>query len=391
MDGLPDHDPGELPPDFVDPIENPDLDWIGEADPEDYEHLREAWEQRLAEEPEQVEVDLRIGPDGERLRMLAPCAVPGINLRDYSRNPQSRGAGAPCSIRLATIQLSQARIAVDVRLAELIGLIMKANEAQGYVYRRADTGAYNCRKIAGTSTWSWHAWAWAVDGNWQTNPYTSPLRTDRPEWERARWNRYGFAGGWDYSGRKDAMHTEWMGDVAEIAAALVLARRELLPIINGTAPKPAPAPTPGGGGTKWKPIPLGGVTVLGSSGEQVKRDQRELVRLGFGVGSAGADGFAGDDTITAARAFQAAAGIGVDGKIGSGTRAAFGKVPNFPGSTAYRRFQERLRQRGWQIGVDGKWGPESTRVLTAFQREKGLSADGRPGPITWTALWTRSR
>lgn len=53
-----------------------------------------------------------------------------------------------------------------------------------------------------------------------------------------------------------------------------------------------------------------------------------------------------------------------------------------------RTWQARMRQRGWRIAVDGKYGPESTAVARAFQREKGLRADGKVGRETWAAAWT---
>lgn len=54
--------------------------------------------------------------------------------------------------------------------------------------------------------------------------------------------------------------------------------------------------------------------------------------------------------------------------------------------TVYRA-QSRLRERGWKITVDGRYGPKTAAVVKAFQKEKKLSADGRLGPKTWRALW----
>lgn len=159
--------------------------------------------------------------------MAYTCAVPGINLADYSKGPLQRGWGNPCSGTMARVQLTVAAVSVDTRLAELVGLIMRANERDGYRYRAVDTGAYNCRKIAGTDTWSNHAWGAAVDCNWQSNPFTAALQTDRPAWEIDRWARYGWAWGGKYTGKKDAMHSEFMGTPAQAQAALVLARKEL--------------------------------------------------------------------------------------------------------------------------------------------------------------------
>lgn len=50
--------------------------------------------------------------------------------------------------------------------------------------------------------------------------------------------------------------------------------------------------------------------------------------------------------------------------------------------------QRRLRERGWRITVDGKYGPSTAAVVTAFQHEKHLQPDGVVGAATWRALWT---
>lgn len=55
--------------------------------------------------------------------------------------------------------------------------------------------------------------------------------------------------------------------------------------------------------------------------------------------------------------------------------------------SAVRRFQQRLRERGWSIVADGIFGPATEAVVEAFQREKGLVVDGIVGPATWRAAW----
>lgn len=52
-----------------------------------------------------------------------------------------------------------------------------------------------------------------------------------------------------------------------------------------------------------------------------------------------------------------------------------------------RTIQARLAQRGWTIGVDGDFGPQTDRVIRQFQAEKNLGVDGVVGPKTWAALW----
>ena len=72
-------------------------------------------------------------------------------------------------------------------------------------------------------------------------------------------------------------------------------------------------------------------------------------------------------------------------------------TPNHPwpgvyvkqGSTGdiVRTIQARLSARGWTIGVDGQFGPQTDRVIRQFQAEKNLGVDGIVGPATWSALW----
>lgn len=70
-------------------------------------------------------------------------------------------------------------------------------------------------------------------------------------------------------------------------------------------------------------------------------------------------------------------------------------VPTFPGlmvrgnmGPGVRALQQRLKERGWKITVDGEFGPKTDRIVRAFQKDKGLTVDGEVGPRTWSALWT---
>lgn len=74
-------------------------------------------------------------------------------------------------------------------------------------------------------------------------------------------------------------------------------------------------------------------------------------------------------------------------------------IPPYPGVTregmrnsgVTRAYQQRLKDRGWNIVVDGNHGPVTTDKLRRFQAGKGLRADGVGGENTWNALWTAPR
>jgi len=59
--------------------------------------------------------------------------------------------------------------------------------------------------------------------------------------------------------------------------------------------------------------------------------------------------------------------------------------------TDVRTWQTQMKARGWNIAVDGVYGPDSERVLRAFQAEKGMVVDGVLGPVSWRAAWTAPR
>lgn len=52
-----------------------------------------------------------------------------------------------------------------------------------------------------------------------------------------------------------------------------------------------------------------------------------------------------------------------------------------------QRWQQRMHDRGWSIGVDGWYGQQSASVCRQFQAEKGLTADGIVGPVTWAVAF----
>jgi hypothetical protein len=51
-------------------------------------------------------------------------------------------------------------------------------------------------------------------------------------------------------------------------------------------------------------------------------------------------------------------------------------------------WQAKMLSRGWKIPVNGLYDDVTAAVVHQFQTEKGLPADGKIGPQTWTAAWT---
>ena len=200
---------------------------------------------------------------------------------------------------------------------------------------------------------------------------------------------------------------------------------------SGT-PEPAVTPTPTWAPATTKPVTTVAVITQepvattqaptslknGSKGSDVRRLQQRLKDLGYYAGSV--DGHFGDGTEAAVRAFQAANGLGVDGKAGAQTTAklysssakrAASAATAKPGVTATPRptatgrtniylevgtrgnevtkLQQRLISLGWLSGkADGSYGGATQAAVKAFQNRKGLWADGKAGPDTLTALYS---
>lgn len=52
-----------------------------------------------------------------------------------------------------------------------------------------------------------------------------------------------------------------------------------------------------------------------------------------------------------------------------------------------RAWQAQMRERGWTIAVDGRYGPQSASIAAAFQRQLGAKGVGVVGPVTWRLTW----
>lgn len=173
----------------------------------------------------------------------------------------------------------------------------------------------------------------------------------------------------------------------------------------------------GGSVTKWPARALYGA-------DWVVKAQEKLIRLGYDLSPDGADGYDGDVTQAATMDLQKRGGLKPDGVFGPDTNTYADELlnppvgtPPFPLPDGYyfgpeggpeesvsgwhghtrdlAKWQQRMKDRGWDITVDGLYGPEGATTPTgntydvalAFQKEKGLYPDGLIGPVTWKAAW----
>lgn len=72
-----------------------------------------------------------------------------------------------------------------------------------------------------------------------------------------------------------------------------------------------------------------------------------------------------------------------------------GQAPAYPGTVlrqgskgaSVQTVQQRLRDLGFSLDVDGNFGPGTAKAVIAFQQKNSLGSDGAVGSTTWAALW----
>lgn len=175
----------------------------------------------------------------------------------------------------------------------------------------------------------------------------------------------------------------------------------------------------------------GGGTVPGFS-QLVKDQQAWMMSLGIDMGPTGADGIPGNYYYNGVKKYQEMLRPygytgDIDGQWGPATQEAHAKLyaekvnpsatPPFPlalhqwfgpeaggpnsisGWHSHRedlkRWQQRMKDRGWPITVDGLFGPKGATtpigntadIVGQFQAEKNLKVDKLIGPVTWRMAW----
>ncbi|MET8247321.1 peptidoglycan-binding protein [Streptomyces sp. NPDC005202] len=100
-----------------------------------------------------------------------------------------------------------------------------------------------------------------------------------------------------------------------------------------------------------------------------------------------ADGIFGAGTAAKVKAFQKAKGLTADGIVGPNTWAKL-VITLKTGSkgSAVKALQRQLTDNGYTVTADGIFGAGTAAKVKAFQKAKGLTADGIVGPNTWAKL-----
>lgn len=131
----------------------------------------------------------------------------------------------------------------------------------------------------------------------------------------------------------------------------------------------------------------------GSSGPEVKELQELLTVFGYGGPSPGLgnpDGNYGPRTEAAVKRFQEKAGLPATGVADAATRHALDEADTsefeLRRGTVVRRAQSILARSGFDVPIDGTYGPSTEAAVKVLQEKHGLTVDGFLGPKTWAAL-----
>lgn len=135
-----------------------------------------------------------------------------------------------------------------------------------------------------------------------------------------------------------------------------------------------------------------GVFGMGSAGDHVTELQAFLTEKGYDVGTAGADGIMGPDTVAALKAFQQENGLAADGIVGPNTLGAIDRIQNQPlqVETPQQTIADRIPE----------WNQLGSAMQTALQQaqqmgctalnlacaEYDVANDGLPSPSQTAAV-----
>lgn len=241
---------------------------------------------------------------------------------------------------------------VESRTAQAWRAFAQVMEAHDYRFRETDGGTYNCRRIAGSTSYSLHAYGLALDLNPSDNPYGTN-RTDQPAAFRSSIKaitadgRQVFAWGGDWTGSgSDPMHWQIGATPAELS--------------NGLDLPNLPDEPPNGGTSMYGLIGL----TSAHSGDRVKGLQRAINDAGYSP-DLKLDGDYGPKT---------AAGVGW--AVGQGPK---NEVTSW---VARHLFVKAVRRLAGNAGDRGPAGPRGPKGARGARGPRGPQGDAGPaGPL----------
>lgn len=129
----------------------------------------------------------------------------------------------------------------------------------------------------------------------------------------------------------------------------------------------------------------------GEKSDEVLKYQNRLFKLGYLTTEP--DGTFGKDTASAVKLFQQLNGLIADGHIGPQTRKllmssdaqANALTIGMSGDTV-KNVQKMLKKLGYLSSADGYFGSGTEAAVRSFQKQNGLSVDGKVGRATMTKL-----
>lgn len=133
----------------------------------------------------------------------------------------------------------------------------------------------------------------------------------------------------------------------------------------------------------------------GEVSEDIRSYQKRLKNLGYLTTEP--DGKYGDDTVSAVKRFQMVNGLISDGYIGQETRlmllsdnAEYNSISIGASGDDVTRIQERLKELKYLSKVTGYFGEDTNSALKSFQKQNGLTVDGKFGAQTNAKLFSDS-
>ena len=133
----------------------------------------------------------------------------------------------------------------------------------------------------------------------------------------------------------------------------------------------------------------------GEVSEDIRSYQKRLKNLGYLTTEP--DGKYGDDTVAAVKRFQMVNGLISDGYIGQETRlmllsdnAEYNSISIGASGDDVTRIQERLKELKYMSKVTGYFGEDTNNALRSFQKQNGLTVDGKFGAQTNAKLFSDS-